>query len=41
MWLDTSIALNHCGFHIYEGTAQPTTETAPKQPENWGYFTGN
>jgi len=40
MWLDTSIALNHCGFHIYEGAAQPTVETAPKQPENWGYFTG-
>ena len=41
MWLDTSIALNHCGFHIYEGGAQPTVETAPKQSENWGYFTGN
>ena len=22
MWLDTTIALNHCGFHIYEGTAE-------------------
>ena len=41
MWLDTSIALNHCGFHIYDGCAQPTVETAPKQSENWGYFTGN
>ena len=38
MWLDTSIALNHCGFHIYEGTAaQPTVE---KPPQNWGYFNG-
>ena len=40
MWLDTSIALNHCGFHIYEGAAQPTVETAPKPPQNWGYYNG-
>ena len=30
MWLDTTIALNHCGFHIYEGTAeQRPTEDVP------------
>ena len=40
MWLDTSIAFNHCGFHIYEGAAQPTVETAPKPPQNWGYYNG-
>ena len=51
MWLDTTIALNHCGFHIYEGTAEPKgenrihkleypTSEETKPPQNWGYYNG-
>ena len=40
MWLDTTIALNHCGFHIYEGTAeQRPTEDMPDRIDKISYDT--
>jgi hypothetical protein len=40
MWLDTTIPLNHCGFHIYEGTAEPRpTGDMPDRVDKISYDT--